>query len=563
MLNLKAAITADIAEGLGKAFPDLKDTPAIIVDHTENPEHGDYASPVALALTKTLKLPPLDIIAKISEAMPKKEYIGKVEAAAPGFLNVRINPGWMTARLDDVIQQGLAGPDVDIGKGKLVNIEFISANPTGPLTLGNARPAFTADTLANVMTATGYNVTREYYINDAGAQARKLGESILRRILQAEGEPVDYPEEMYQGEYIKEVATTVAERWREDEGKEFDVADLTNREIITRLSQEAIALLQEQIKQTITDDLKIRFDIWTSERKLRASGWIEKMMAQLRSSDETYQKDGAEYLRTTKYGDEEDRVVVKKDGDYTYFTPDIVYHQNKYDRGFDEIFTFLGADHQGHIPRLNAAMQALSKDTSKLHFLVSQWFRLVKGNEVIKLSKRRGEIYTPKQLIDEVGYDAARYFLTAHSLGTHMDFDLDLAREQSERNPVYYVQYAYVRLQSILRRAKEEGVIANIGDAIELSSRAELTQTAEVNLMKMMYRWSEVVVDIAGTYTVHQLPYYALELARAVHTFYKHAPVIAAGDKGLVMGRLQLVLAVRKVLGETLDLLGLSKPEVM
>lgn len=563
MLNLKQAISQDIAVGIKKAYPNVDALPAIVVNRPEKAEHGDYASPVALALTKIVKEKPLDIIAKIAASMPKKEYIGKIDAAGPGFFNVRINPGWMTARLDDVIEQELAGPDVDVGHGKLVNIEFISANPTGPLTLGNARPAFTADTLAHILTATGYNVTREYYINDAGQQAHKLGQSALRRILQAEGENVDYPEEMYQGDYIKEVAATIAERWQEDEGKEFELADLNNKQIIDRLSQEAVAQLQAQIKQTIEQDLKINFDVWISERKLRESGWIEKMMQELVAKGEVYDKDGAKFLRTTKYGDSEDRVVVKKDGDYTYFTPDIVYHQNKYDRGFDEIFTFLGADHQGHIPRLNAAMQALGKDTSKLHFLVAQWFRLVQGDQAVKLSKRRGEIYTPKQLIDEVGYDAARFFLVQHSLSAHMDFDLDLAREQSERNPVYYVQYAYVRLQSILRRAKEEGVIANLGEAIELSSHSALTQPAELDLMKAIYRWSEVVVDIAGTYAVHQLPYYALELARAIHAFYKHVPVLGAENKELVHSRLQLVLATRKVLGETLDLLGLSKPEVM
>lgn len=567
MLNLKQALAHDINEGLKAAqaagkLPNLETTPPIVVARTDNPEHGDYASPIALSLTKQLQKPPLDIVSIVAEHMPKKEYIGKIDAAPPGFLNIRINPGWFQARLDDVIEDP-RGLDLTAGSGQKVNLEFISANPTGPLTLGNARTAFSVDTLGNVLTAAGYNVTREYYINDAGEQIKRLGESVLRRILQAQGETIDFPEELYQGEYIKEVATHVAEYWRENEGKEFEQGDLTNADVLALVSTQTMHHLLSDIKKIITDDLRIRFDVWTSEAALRQSGLIEKVLERLRADRHTYKKEGAEYLKTTAFGDSEDRVLVKTSGEYAYITPDIAYHHDKFERGFDHIFTFVGADHQGHGPKLLAAMQALGHDTKKLHIVSAQWMRFVSGGKPVKLSKRQGMVVTPTTLIEEVGYDAARFFMVQHALTTHMDFDLDLARERSERNPVYYVQYAYVRLQSIVRKAKEEGAMGAMGEDIPLTSRGALTHTGEVALMRELYRLPEVVSDITHTFEVQALAYYALDLARAVHFFYKHVPVLKADDKILAASRLQLVLATRTVLETVLDLLGISKPDVM
>jgi arginyl-tRNA synthetase len=567
MLNLKAALAHDIATGLdsavkaGRLPAGAGDVP-IVVTQTDTTEHGDYASPVALSLTKKMKKPPLEIVEAIAQSMPKNEYIGKLEAAAPGFLNIRINPGWMAARLDDVIKRDLC-TDFTLGQGKSVNLEFISANPTGPLTLANSRTAFVADTLGNILSCTGFNVTREYYINDAGGQVRRLGQSVVRRALQAQGEPVDFPEDLYQGDYIKELAATIAEELAENQGKVLTKEDVDNPAVIEVVSDRAAQLVLEQIKHTITEDLRVTFDVWSSEKVLRQSGIIEKALAKLRAEGKTYKKDGAEYIKTTDYGDSEDRVLVKQDGEYAYIAPDIGYHQHKYDRQFDLIFTFVGADHQGHLPKLRAAMEALGNDVSKLHLVVAQWFRLVRNGVPVKVSKRAGNIITPRDLIAEVGYDAARFFLLQHRLDTHMDLDLELAKEQSDRNPVYYVQYAYVRLQSILRRAKEQGVINEIGLTIELTSHPALTHTLEMDLMRLMYRWPEVVADCVQSFTVHQLTYYALELARTIHVFYKQVPVITAPDQQLIAGRLQLVLAAHTVLGKTLDLLGISKPEVM
>lgn len=559
MLNLKEAIEEDIREGIQSAFK--KEVP-VAVKQADDAEHGDYASPVALALAKQLKKKPLEIVEEIVKHMPKKEYIGRVTAAAPGFLNVFINPGWLTARLDNVIQEDIE-VEFTVGKGKSINLEFISANPTGPMHLGNARTAFVADSLARVFSFAGYNVTREYYINDAGRQIERLGESVVRRILQAQKEKVDFPEDLYQGDYIKGIAKQIAERYRENESKVFVVGDLENKELMAKIAREAVAISQAVNEAAVKGVLQIDFDVWTSEAKLRDEGKVKEMIEQLRKTDYVYTKDGATWLKTTAFGDDADRVLVKQDGEYAYIAADIAYFKTKYDRGFDKIFTFLGADHIGHVPSMQAAMKILKCDVEKLEFLVSAWMRFIRGEETVKLSKRAGNIVTPKDLVDEVGYDVARFFMLQHDLKSHMVFDLDLAKERSEKNPVYYVQYAYVRLQAILRKAKEEGVIKELGEVMELTSSAELTQVAEINLMKQMYRLPEVVADIAENYAVHQLTYYAHELASAIHFFYKHVRVLDGEDAELTKHRLQLILAARVVLGKTLDLLGISKPDVM
>lgn len=567
MINLARALQKNIEEGIAAAIeagklPATKKLPPVTVSPAENAAFGDYASPFALALSKIMKKPPLEIVEIVAAHMPKSEYLGKLESAGPGFLNIRISPGWMTARLDDVIQRD-ACEECAVHAGKSANLEFISANPTGPLTMGNARTAFSADVLGNVLQCAGYNVIREYYFNDGGAQIIRLGESVLRRALQEEGHKVEFAEDLYQGDYIKDIAREIAESLKENEGKEFTVEDLQDAEVVAKVSEQAMTMMLAQIKRMITEDLKISFDVWSTETSLRKSDVIEVLLKKLREDGYTYVKEGAEYLATTKFGDEKDRVLVKSNKEYAYISPDIAYHQGKFDRKFDLIFTFVGADHQGHISKLKAAMQALGNDISKLHFVVAQWFTLSSGGKTVAMSKRKGQIFTPGQLVEAIGYDAARFFLVQHKLDAPMDLDLDLARERSDRNPVFYLQYAYVRLQSILRKAKEDGVISEVGMTFDLSSSPSLTDTTEISLMRMMYQFPEVIDGIATHFTVHQLAYYALELARAVHVFYKHVPVLAVEDEKLRLSRLQLVLAAQSVMGKTLDLLGLSKPDVM
>src|SRR3989344_5433171 len=477
--------------------------------------------------------------------MPKKEYVEKIEAAAPGFLNITISTEYLAARMDDIPHEDACAA-CNAGNGKSINMEFISANPTGPLTLGNARTAFSADTLANVFACAGYNVTREYYINDAGVQIQRLGESVLRRILQQEGHRVAFPEELYQGEYISDIAKDIA-----DEG------------LLANVSTRAMERCLAGIKRTIQDDLHIQFDVWGSERTVKNSGEIEQVLAKLRKKGLTYTKDGAEFLQTTKFGDDKDRVIVKKDGTYAYITPDIAYHQNKFDRKFDMIFTFLGADHQGHIPKLQAALSALGNDVGKLHMVVAQFLAITQAGKPVKLSKRKGNVYGPADLIQEIGYDAARFFMVQHALQHHMALDLEAAKEKSEANPVYYVQYAYVRLQSILRKAKEMGVPFADNATEEISSAVALTNDSERALALMLHRFPEVIEDIASTFAVHQLPFFAYDLARAINVFYRDVPILAEEDEALRLSRLQIALSARFVLAKTLDLLGISKPDVM
>ena len=563
MLNLQKALEEDITAGLAAAGISLPDGMGrIVVERPQKEGAGHYATPVALALAKHVGKSPMDIVEAIATNMPKKEYIGKLEAAAPGFLNIWISNEWLVSRIDNVLEEDIY-EDSAIGQGQHVNLEFISANPTGPLTLGNARTAFSADTLANILECAGFNVTREYYVNDAGNQIRRLGESVLRRALELQGEKIEFPDGLYEGEYIYDIAKQVLEQWKENEGKEFTVEDLDDAKLLEKISREAMEYCLAEIKSIVHDDLKIHMDVWTSEEAVRKSGKIEEVLDALRKDGHTYIKDGTEFLKTTQWGDEEDRVLVKKDGEYAYIAPDIAYHQDKFDRKFDVIFTFLGADHQGHVPKLMGAMKALGNDTSKLRFIVAQFLSIMRDGAPVKLSKRAGRVFGPQDLIEEIGYDAARFFLIQHSLESHMTLDLAIAKERSERNPVFYIQYAHVRLQSILRKAKEAGLIEQIDEAVAVPEHLPLNESSELALLRAMYGLPEVITEVSKTFDTHDLAYYAQSLAKAVHQFYREVPVLASQDKDLVASRLLLVQAASKVLGQTLDLLGISKPDVM
>src|SRR3989344_5739923 len=570
MMNVRKALMEDISAGIAAAITagDLHADAAkvaIAVKPTEGEAHGDYASPIALQLSRyggIVQGKPLEMVEIIVRHMPKKEYVEKIEAAAPGFLNITISTEYLAARMDDIPHEDACAA-CNAGNGKSINMEFISANPTGPLTLGNARTAFSADTLANVFACAGYNVTREYYINDAGVQIQRLGESVLRRILQQEGHRIAFPEELYQGEYIADMAKDIAEELKETEQKKFANKDIEDEALLAQVSTLALQRCLASIKKTIADDLHIQFDVYSSERTVHASGEIEQVLAKLRKKELTYKKDDAEFLQTTKFGDDKDRVIVKKDGTYAYITPDIAYHQNKFDRKFDMIFTFLGAGRQGHIPKLKAALSALGNDVEKLHMVVAQFLAITQAGKPVKLSKRKGNVYGPADLIQEIGYDAARFFMVQHALQHHMALDLEAAKEKSEANPVYYVQYAYVRLQSILRKAKEMGVPFADNATEEISSAVALTNDSERALALMLHRFPEVIEDIASTFAVHQLPFFAYDLARAINVFYRDVPILAEEDEALRLSRLQIALSARFVLAKTLDLLGISKPDVM
>lgn len=545
----------------GKLAP-ISDDITISVKRTEDARHGDYASSIALILAKLLKKPPMDIANILASHMPEREYIDGTEAVAPGFLNIRIASTYLASRMDDIPKEDLCAA-CTIGNGKTVNLEFISANPTGPLTLGNARTAFSADTLGNVLECAGYNVIREYYINDAGAQIARLGESVLRRILQQQGETLDFPEDLYQGEYILDIAKTIAEEYREQEGKEFSPEDLENEELLSGISTKAMLACLAAIKKTVQEDLHITFDIWTSEREVRKSGKIEEALQKLDGEGLLYEKEGAKFLKTTQFGDSEDRVMVKKDGEYAYIAPDVAYHQDKFDREFDSIFTFMGSDHQGHGPKLSAALSALGNDTGKLHLIFAQFLSIMREGKQVALSKRKGNVYGPNDLIDEIGYDVARYFLVSHALSSHMALDLDLAKEQSDANPVYYVQYSYVRLQSILRKAKTQGMFPPGEVDPEIITTVRFSHESERALAMQLFAFPELIEDIAQTLHVHQLPHFAYDVAKSVNAFYRDVNVLNEPDETIRLSRVQIVLCAHAVLGKLLDLLKISKPDVM
>lgn len=567
MVNLRRKLAGDIREAILSAvkdgsLPSGGEGVGISLKRMDDILHGDYASSVALSLAKLLKKPPFDIARTIASHMPEREYIGVAEAVSPGFLNIRISSDYLASRMDDLPKDDLCS-SCDIGKAKTVNLEFISANPTGPLTLGNARTAFSADTLGNVMECAGYNVIREYYINDAGEQIARLGQSVLRRALEQAGHEVEFPEDLYQGSYIADIARDIAEEYREQEGKEFVVEDLENKELLADVSTNAMLACLSAIKKTVQDDLRITFDVWSSERSIRESGAIEKALQVLDAKQLLYEKEGAKFLKTTQFGDSEDRVMVKANGEYAYIAPDVAYHQGKFDRKFDMIFTFIGADHQGHAPKLSAALSALGNDVKKLHLIVAQFLSIIRGGEQVALSKRKGNLYGPKDLIDEIGYDAARYFLVSHALGSHMALDLDVAKQKSDANPVYYVQYAYVRLQSILRKAKTQGIFPPGEIGPEITSTVTLAHESERALAMQLFLFPEVIEDIAQSCNVQQLPHYAYDVARSVSAFYRDVSVLNEKDEALRASRLQIALCAQTVLGKILDLLGINKPDVM
>ncbi len=565
MLNIKETLAKDIKEGIRAAIAagDLSagDLEEVVVTRSAGEGHGDYSSAVALAWAKEAGKPPVDIVKVVAGHMPKREYIGRITAAKPGFLNVWLNVGWLTARLDNVLDGDICQvlPEED---SRQVNLEFISANPTGPLTLGNVRTAFSADTLGRVLECAGYGVTREYYINDYGGQIKRLGESVMRRALEEAGAKVEFGEDLYQGDYIKDVSARVVEKRRENRGEEVKLDDLEDAGKVEEMGRLAAEFLLMGIKRMVEKELKIKFDVWTSERKLREAGVVDQAMGKLKAKDLVYAKEGAQYLKLDD-PEVEDPVLVKGDDEYTYLVPDIANHLNKFAREYDKILTYVGADHKTHGDRIKLAMGKLDQPVERLEFMLAQWMGVIRGGEKIKMSKRAGKLYSPTELLGEIGYDAARFFMVKQALSSHMDLDIDLARERSERNPVYYVQYAYVRLQSILRQAKQRGVIDEVGMKVDLSDNPRLTQTTELDLIKQLYRFPEEIADITKTYEVQGLAYFGQDVAKAVHVFYRHVRVLDADDEKVVMSRLQLVLAARAVLGKVLDLLGISKPDVM
>lgn len=545
----EAVIEAIAAAGLAQR----EDIPAIVLEVPKDKAHGDFATNAAMQLSRIAKKNPRQIAEEIVSHLDyAKAGIEQAEIAGPGFINFRLGKSYLYPIVQQVHAQGPDYGRINTGNGQKVQVEFVSANPTGSLHLGHARGAAVGDALCNVLDYAGYEVTREYYINDAGNQVANLSRSIEARYLQELGQDAEMPEDGYHGEDIKGFAKElVAEK-----GDALLSLASEEREAFLRkygLDKE-LAKIQRDLGR-----FRVGFDVWFSESSLYENGQVEASLKELRDKGQTYEQEGATWLRTTEYGDDKDRVLVKNDGTYTYLTPDIAYHRNKYDRGFDRMINIWGADHHGYIPRVRAAMQAIGNDPDKLTVLIAQMVSLFQDGEKVKMSKRTGKAVTMVDLMDEVGVDAIRYFFTMRSMDSHLDFDMDLAISTSNENPVYYVQYAHARICSIFRQAEEQGISIPSPDQVDLH---KLTTEHEYDLLRKMGELPEEIGVAAENYAPHRLVRYVYELAAQLHSYYRAERVITE-DAEQTAARLVLLGAVRTVIANVLKLIGVSAPERM
>lgn len=559
--------------------------PNVTIERARDPQHGDFASNLALVLAKAAKSNPRQLAEKIVEALPRDPAVKRVEIAGPGFINFFMNSEAQYQIIKTIHDQrdrfGLSG----VGAGRTVQVEYVSANPTGPLHVGHGRGAAYGSVVADLLEAVGFNVHREYYVNDAGRQMDILATSIWLRYLEECGEVLPFPGSGYRGEYVREIARDIHQR---AENEYRRPAELVQEEMppdehqggdkevhIDALIERAKTLLGDSLYRdffqiglkTILQDIKedlyefgVDYQEWFSERMLTETGAVERALVRLQEADFLYKKEGATWFASSRLGDEKDRVVVRENGQYTYFASDIAYHMNKLDRGFDRIINVWGADHHGYIPRVRAAMQALGGDDAKLTVLLVQFAVLYRGAEKVQMSTRSGEFVTLRQLRNEVGKDAARFFYVMRRSEQHMDFDLKLATSKTNENPVYYVQYAYARVCSVMRQLDEKGWDRDL--LLGMDSLDRLAETHESNLIGTLTRYPEVLERAALNYEPHQLIHYLRELATEFHTYY-NAHQFLVEEAGLRNARLNLIDAVRQVLANGLGLLKINAPEVM
>ena len=540
------------------AVPALGDDarPAIEVERPADPTHGDFATNLAMKLARPYRRPPLELAtlfaAKLVRDASSQAASGSgagspieaAEVAPPGFLNMRIRPDAIEAIVDGVLADPDAWGHVEPISMRKVNVEFVSANPTGPLTIGNARGAFIGDLLSRVLEAGGQDVTREYYFNDVGGQIPNLGASIVALHT---GEPV--PEDGYHGDYVEALAQRVPDDvWAE--------ATAPGAEAAAIVGHWAAGLVREGIEASL-EQLGVHFDVWTTEGSLHEGGWVERAVDRLRERGHVYEKDGAVWFRSTDFGDDKDRVIYRSNGQPTYFAADIGYVTEKFSRGFDHLIYIWGADHHGTVARVRNAAKAMGYDVDAVQMLLYSWVRFVRDGAEISMSKRAGEFITLDELLAEVGVDAARWFFASRAATSSIDFDIELAKEQSNENPVYYVQYAHARIASILRKAADAGLTAS--DTVT----GTLGDGPEAALARQVVRLPEVVEDAVVAEETHGITAYATELATAFHAFYRDARVVDPDDPQRSATRLALARATQLTLARTLGLLGISAPESM
>lgn len=544
MAAIDKELQASLAEAAGKAF-DLSLNPAeITVEIPKRKDQGDFSTNLAMQLTRTLHTNPREIAQKLKENF-SSPMVETVEIAGPGFLNFSLKKDRYAKVVEDILarqdQYGSGEPN-----GIKVDLEYVSANPTGSLHLGHARGAAWGDAAARIMKKAGYDVTREYYVNDAGNQIRNLALSLWARYVQALGQEAEIGQDGYMGKDIQDKGRELAEKY----GDRYAEPTEENLDFFRK---EGIQFELDKIRKDLKN-YRVEFDVWSSEQALRDAGEVEKVLKVLDDRNQVYEQDGALWFRTTDYGDDKDRVLRKQDGSYTYLVPDIAYHNDKYQRGFDRLVDFFGADHHGYIPRLKASMQALGNDPEKLDVDIIQMVRLVENGEEVKMSKRLGNATTINELIEWVGVDAARYFFVNRALDSHLDFDLELARSKSNDNPVYYAQYAHARMCSILKGAPDYGKPENYEG---------LDSEKEIELLKTLQDYENVIADTARTRQVHRITHYIQNLASRFHSFYTVCRVNDPENPELSAKRLGLVDASRIVLADALNLIGVEAVESM
>ncbi|MBC1292297.1 arginine--tRNA ligase [Listeria booriae] len=528
------------------------DVPAILLEVPKDKQHGDYSTNVAMQLARVAKKAPKVIAEAIVDAIGEDHaIINKVEIAGPGFINFYLDNAYLTALVPVIMDADTAYGESNTGQGKKFQIEFVSANPTGDLHLGHARGAAIGDSLANILAMAGYNVSREYYINDAGNQIQNLVLSTEARYLEALGVDAEFPEDGYRGADIINLGKQLAEKY----GDEFVDADVDARRDVFR--KEALAFETAKLRDDLAE-FRVHFDNWFSETTLYENGKIMPALDKLRANGYIFEEEGATWLRTTEFGDDKDRVLIKSDGTYTYFLPDIAYHLDKLERGFDVLIDVWGADHHGYIPRMRAAIQSLGYSPDHLEVEIIQLVHLYENGEQIKMSKRTGKSVTMRDLIEEVGLDATRYFFAMRSSDTHMNFDMGLAKSTSAENPVYYVQYAHARISSILRSGVEQG-FALSKDA----NLALLNSEADYDLLKVLGEFPDVVAEAAEKRIPHRIVRFLNDLAAAFHRFYNANKVLDVENKEVSEARLALIKATQITLRNGLTLLGVSAPEKM
>jgi arginyl-tRNA synthetase len=552
---MKTAIQIIIHDALEKARQagelELSPFPEIVVEKPKDEKMGDFSTNIAMTLARSERKNPKMIAESVVRYL-KNGDLSQVEIAGPGFINLKMSHEFFLQRLKNVVKQGDDFGQTDVGQGTKVLIEFVSANPTGPLHVGHGRGAAVGDALARILKKSGYDLSTEYYINDVGNQMNFLGRSTWLRYRELLGEAIEFPDDHYRGEYIKDIANEIVKQ----KGNEF--LNKPEEECLPFFRKFAKDNILKGIQKDLTE-FRVNFDNWFNEQSLYDDSSVEKAIEWLKGKGHIYEKDGAVWLKSSAFNDDKDRVIVKKTGEKTYFCSDIAYHQNKINRGFKKIINLMGADHHGYVPRMEAVLEAMGYDKKIFKILLIQFVSLLRAGEKVSMSTRAGEFETLKDVVSEVGVDVARYYFLMRSSDTHLDFDLELAKQETSENPVFYIQYAHARICSIFRTAGEKGVVWNRSNEVDLSL---LVEGEEFGIIRAVLAFPEIVEKSARALEVHRISHYLLDMVSRFHGYYSRHRVIS-DDKALTLARLFLLDAIRITIRNGFDLMGISAPEKM